>query len=61
MVKGVFFDFWGTLVENGTYSPLKQSFSILRVRMPFGAFAEQFERVLMTKQYADQAEVKKAL
>ena len=56
MVKGVFFDFWGTLVENGTYSPLKQSFSILRVRMPFGAFAEQFERVLMTKQYEDQAQ-----
>lgn len=54
MVKAVFFDFWGTLVENGTYSPLKQSFSILRVRMPFGQFAEQFERVLMTKKYEDQ-------
>lgn len=55
MVKGVFFDFWGTLVENGTYSPLKQSFGILRVRMPFGEFAEQFERVLMTEKYEDQA------
>jgi HAD superfamily hydrolase (TIGR01549 family) len=55
MVKGVFFDFWGTLVENGTYSPLKQSFSILRVRMPFGQFAEQFEKALMTKKYEDQA------
>ena len=55
MVKGVFFDFWGTLVENGTYSPLKQSYGILRVRMPFGQFAEQFERVLMTKTYEDQA------
>ncbi len=55
MIKGVFFDFWGTLVENGTYSPLKQSFSILQVRMPFGEFAEQFERVLMTKKYEDQA------
>ncbi len=55
MVKGAFFDFWGTLVENGTYSPLKQSFGILRVRMPFGQFAEHFERVLMTKQYEDQA------
>ncbi len=54
-MKGVFFDFWGTLVENGTYSPLKQSYSILRVRIPFGQFAEQFERVLMTKQYEDQA------
>ena len=56
MVKGVFFDFWGTLVENGTYSPLKQSYSILRVRLPFGQFVEQFERVLMTKQYTDQAQ-----
>ena len=55
MVKGVFFDFWGTLVENGTYSPLKQSYSILRVRIPFGEFAEQFERALMTKSYEDQA------
>ena len=55
MVKGVLFDFWGTLVENGTYSPLKQSFAILRLRMPFGEFAEQFERVLMTKHYEDQA------
>jgi HAD superfamily hydrolase (TIGR01509 family) len=55
MVKGVFFDFWGTLVENGTYSPIKQSYSILRVRMPFGQFAEPFERALMTKSYEDQA------
>ena len=55
MVKGVFFDFWGTLVENGTYSPLKQSYSILRVRIPFVEFAEQFERALMTKSYEDQA------
>ncbi len=55
MIKGVFFDFWGTLVENGTYSPLKQSYQILRVRIPFGEFAEQFEKVLMTKQYEDQA------
>jgi HAD superfamily hydrolase (TIGR01549 family) len=55
MVKGVFFDFWGTLVENGTYSPLKQSYSILRVRIPFGEFAEQFERALMTHSYEDQA------
>ncbi len=55
MVKGVFFDFWGTLVENGTYSPLKQSYSILRLRIPFGEFAEKFERALMTKSYEDQA------
>ena len=55
MVKAVFFDFWGTLVENGTYSPLKQSFHILRLRMPYGEYAEKFEQVFMTKEYADQA------
>ena len=54
MVKGVFFDFWGTLVENGTYSPLRQSIKILRVHMQFGEFAERFEKVLMTKEYEDQ-------
>lgn len=42
-------------MENGTYSPLKQSYKILRVRVPFGQFVEQFERVVMTKEYADQA------
>jgi HAD superfamily hydrolase (TIGR01549 family) len=55
MVKGVLFDFWGTLVENGTYSPLRQSYSILRARMRFGEFAEKFEKVLMTKEFEDQA------
>ncbi len=55
MVKAVFFDFWGTLAENGTYSPLKQSYYILRVRMPFGQFVEQFEKALMTRPYEDQA------
>lgn len=54
-MKAVFFDFWGTLVENGTYSPLKQSYRILRVRLPFGQFAEQFERAFMTKVFPDQA------
>ncbi len=54
MVKAVFFDFWGTLVENGTYSPLKQSYNILRVRMPFGEFVDQFERAVMTEQFPDQ-------
>ncbi|RJQ21124.1 HAD family hydrolase [Candidatus Woesearchaeota archaeon] len=56
MVKAVLFDFWGTLVENGTYSPLKQSYRILRVRVPFSQFVEQFERVVMTSQFEDQAQ-----
>ncbi len=54
-VKAVIFDLWGTIVENGTYSPLKQSFNIMRVRMPFGRFVQQFEDALMRKQFEDQA------
>ena len=55
MTKAIFFDFWGTLIENGTYSPLKQSFSILRLRMPYGEYVERFEKTLMTKKFPDQA------
>ncbi|MBW2969697.1 HAD family hydrolase [Candidatus Woesearchaeota archaeon] len=55
MVKAIFFDFWGTLAENGTYSPMKQTYNILRVRMPFGEFAEKLENTLMTKPFEDQA------
>lgn len=54
-VKAVLFDFWGTLIENGTYSPLKQSYSILRVRIPFGQYVERFERALMTKKFDNQS------
>lgn len=54
MVKAVLFDFWGTLVNNGTYSPIRQTYRILRLRMRFGEFVERFERVLMTKPYEDQ-------
>jgi len=54
MVKAIFFDFWGTLVENGTYSPLKQSYNILRLRLPYGEYVERFEKALMTQQFEDQ-------
>jgi len=60
-MKGIIFDFWGTLVENGTYSPIKQTFKILNVRMPFSAFVEKFERIFMTKKYASKAEAFKAV
>ncbi|OYT32042.1 hypothetical protein DRJ22_04405 [Candidatus Woesearchaeota archaeon] len=56
MIKAVFFDFWGTLVENGTYSPLRQSFGILHPKIHFSQFVERFERVLMTKEFKTQAE-----
>lgn len=56
MLKAVFFDFWGTIVENGTYSPLRQTYKILRVSMPFSQFAEQFERIMWTKTFEVQAD-----
>ncbi|MBN1644577.1 HAD family hydrolase [Candidatus Woesearchaeota archaeon] len=55
MIKGIIFDFWGTLVEQGTYSPLRQTYKLLRVRMPFSPFVVKFESVFMTKKYEDQA------
>ncbi len=54
MVKAVLFDFWGTLAENGTYSPLRQTYNILRVRMKFSDFVIKIESVFMTKPYEDQ-------
>jgi HAD superfamily hydrolase (TIGR01549 family) len=55
MIKGVIFDFWGTLAEQGTYSPLRQTYKLLRVRMPFSPFVVKFEDVFMRKKYEDQA------
>ncbi len=57
MKKAVLFDFWGTLVQQGAYSPLKQTYRMMRPRMHFGEFVERFERVAMTKPYDDQAKM----
>lgn len=54
MKKAVIFDFWGTLIEQGTYSPLKQTYRIMRPRMSFGEFVEKFERACFTKEFPDQ-------
>lgn len=56
MIKAVIFDLWGTLVENGTYSPLKQTYALLRINMPFGPFVHRFEELFMTKTFSSQEE-----
>ncbi len=56
MIKAVLFDFWGTLAENGTYSPLRQTYEMFRLRIPFGNFVTSFEQVVMTKKYEDKTE-----
>ena len=53
-IKAIVFDFWGTLVEQGTYSPIKQSYKILSPKMTYQEFVQKFEEVLMTKHYEDQ-------
>jgi len=60
-VKAVLFDFWGTLVENGTYSPTKGTLSILRTNLDYTDFIVKFEEVLFTKSFESQEEAFKAV
>lgn len=49
-IKAILFDFWGTLAENGTRSPIKEVKWILRLRdVDFSDFVIKFEEVFMTK------------
>lgn len=52
MTKVLFFDFWGTLAENGVRSPVKQVKWILRLRdMNFSDYIVTFEDAFMTKKF----------
>jgi len=58
MIKGIVFDFWGTLMENGVNpSPLKQVRSMMNLdKLSFSAFVASFERSFMTKRFESLAE-----
>lgn len=52
MVKAIFFDFWGTLVENGVYpSPVRNVKFILNIHMPFQDYITRFEKAFMTQKF----------
>jgi HAD superfamily hydrolase (TIGR01549 family) len=51
MVKAILFDFWGTLVENGVWSPIKQVQQILRIDLPFSDYVGRMEQAMMTKKF----------
>lgn len=51
MIKAIIFDFWGTLVENGVWSPIKQVKDILGLRMPFSEYVVRMEKAMMTKEF----------
>jgi putative hydrolase of the HAD superfamily len=48
MIKTIIFDFWGTLVENGVWSPIKQVRNILNIKLPFGEYVVRMEKAMMT-------------
>ncbi len=56
MTKAILFDLWGTLVENGVSSPIKQVKDILGIRGYFSDYVIRMERVMMTRKYNDLRE-----
>ena len=51
MVKAIILDFWGTLVENGVWSPIKQVQQILNLNIPFSEYVGRMEQAMMTKKF----------
>ena len=51
MVKAILLDFWGTLVENGVWSPIKQVQQILQINLPFSEYVGRMEQAMMTKKF----------
>ncbi|HLD72790.1 MAG TPA: HAD family hydrolase [Candidatus Nanoarchaeia archaeon] len=56
MVKAILFDFWGTLAENGIWSPIKQVKNILEIDLPFSEYVVRMEQALMTSKFTDLKE-----
>lgn len=56
MVKVLLFDFWGTLVEQGVHSPIKQVKTILNIDLPFPEYVVRMERAMMTRKFVDLRE-----
>ncbi len=48
MTKALLFDFWGTLVETGIHSPIKQVQDILAINIPFSEYVVRMEKAMMT-------------
>ena len=51
MGKVILFDFWGTLVENGIPSPIKQVKNVLGIYIPFSEYVKRMESAMMTKNF----------
>ncbi|NQV91563.1 HAD family hydrolase [Candidatus Woesearchaeota archaeon] len=51
VTKAIIFDLWGTLVENGVHSPIKQVKNILNIRLPFSEYVIRMEKAMMTQDF----------
>lgn len=51
MTKALLFDFWGTLVETGIHSPIKQVQDILAITLPFSDYVVRMEKAMMTTKF----------
>ncbi|MBI4983520.1 HAD family hydrolase [Candidatus Woesearchaeota archaeon] len=56
MIKVILFDFWGTLVENGVWSPIKQVKNILNIKVVFPEYVVRMERAMMTSKFPELKE-----
>lgn len=56
MVKVILFDFWGTLVEQGIWSPVKQVKNILQIDLPFHQYITRMEKSIMTQKFSTLTE-----
>jgi len=61
MVKVILFDFWGTLVENGVWSPIKQVRNILGIRIPFSEYVVRMEKAMMARKHSTLKEAFEAV
>lgn len=61
MTKVILFDFWGTLVENGVWSPIKQVRNILGIKLPFSEYVIRMEKAMMTKRHSTLREAFEAV
>lgn len=50
-MKAIIFDFWGTLVNTGVWSPVKQVRNILGIKVAFPEYIVRMEKAMMTKKF----------
>jgi len=61
MIKAILFDFWGTLAEQGIWSPIKQIKNLLKIDLPFSEYVVRMERAMMTQKFSSLTEAFQSL